>query len=206
MIVIIRTWRRRLYFRWLKTKMRLLRRFDPATKARRARGAFLNDWHAAVVRYHDALWQAVLTANKNVAPRDLWSQHPHHGWMYEARDASVGVERMRQQFASERRAQLPTVLQRCSLSQPEPVADNHLRCCLGVDCRDCPHLKALERIHDATPEQVDEVKAWTCLTHILVSGGDQAKEGYLLSMDDVMFWRNLHENLAGGAGEEETEA
>jgi hypothetical protein len=73
--------------------------------------------------------------------------------------------------------------------------ENHLSCCLGVKCRECPELQALDAI-EGTPEQIDEAKAWTCVAHIAFSGGDVMREGYLLTVDDRMYWSRLYENLS----------
>lgn len=40
-------------------------------------------------------------------------------------------------------------------------------------------------------------KAWTCAAHIVSSGGDVLREGYLLTVDDRMYWDKVYENLAG---------
>jgi hypothetical protein len=47
-----------------------------------------------------------------------------------------------------------------------------------------------------TPEQQDEAKAWTCVAHILMQGGDHMNEGYLLTTGDRMFWERVYENLS----------
>lgn len=68
-------------------------------------------------------------------------------------------------------------------------------CHRGVKTRECPHLLALEKIERCTPDDVDTVKAWTCAAHI-VSTGDFMGEGFLLRVDDRMFWDNVHASLA----------
>lgn len=99
-------------------------------------------------------------------------------------------------FRAERESALPNTHQQYSQQDPVPVEDNHLTCCLGVKTRECPHLLALEKIERCTPEDVDTAKAWTCAAHILSKGGDAANEGYLLRVDDRMFWDNVHASLA----------
>lgn len=51
-------------------------------------------------------------------------------------------------------------------------------------------------IERATPEDVDEAKAWTCAAHIVSQGGDRMGEGYMLRVDDRMFWDNVYSSLA----------
>lgn len=77
------------------------------------------------------------------------------------------------------------------------MRDNHLTCCRGIKTRQCPHLLALEKIERCSPEQIDTAKAWTCAAHIVSTGGDLAGEGFLLRVDDRMYWDSLHASLAG---------
>lgn len=125
----------------------------------------------------------------------------HRDWMYEAKAAFFEVPRMARLHAAERLAHLPVVHQQCSMSPTEPVSDNHLTCCLGIECRKCPELKALE-LAEMPSEDIDTAKAWTCATHIISRGGDQAKEGYLLTVDDAMFWQNTYASLASNPDDE----
>ncbi len=130
-------------------------------------------WHVAINQYHD---------NKK-----------HGDWkkfMYEAKTLADEVPRLVLLFEREREGRNPTQHQQCSRSQSVPVVDNHLSCCLGVQCRECPELLALEKIRDVTPEEIDVAKAWTCAAHIVSEGGDRSGEGYLMTVDDRMFWDN----------------
>jgi hypothetical protein len=43
---------------------------------------------------------------------------------------------------------------------------------------------------------VDTAKAWTCAAHIVSTGGDTMNEGFLLRVDDRMFWDNVYSSLA----------
>jgi hypothetical protein len=95
----------------------------------------------------------------------------------------------------EREGKMPQQHKQCSESDPVPVQDNHLTCCLGVECRKCPELLALEKA-DMPPPQIDVAKAWTCAAHIVSQGGDVAGEGYLLTTDDRMYWDNVYKSLA----------
>lgn len=95
----------------------------------------------------------------------------------------------------EREGILPQEHQQCSRQDPEPIT-NRLTCCLGVVCAECPYLLALERAEGVPPEKIDEMKAWTCAAHILMSGGDRAGEGYILTTSDRMYWDRVYASLA----------
>ena len=123
----------------------------------------------------------------------------HTSWMYEAKNAAQEVPRLALLFSRERRCQLPALHVQCATCAPIPeaVPDNHLTCCLGTECRACPHLAVLDAA-DLGDEERDVAKAWTCVTHIIRKGGDRAREGYLLTVDDRMYWDNLYRSLRGG--------
>lgn len=123
-------------------------------------------------------------------------------FMYEAMHLFDEVPRLTLLHGRERRGELARTTRHCSFSPTEAVPDNHLSCCLGVKCRECPHLLALDKAV-LTPEQIDEAKAWTCAAHIVASGGDVANEGYLLTVDDRMFWDRTYESLAAGLDHDE---
>lgn len=123
-------------------------------------------------------------------------------FMYQAKDVADEVPRMAYLFARERRGELTRMHRQCSHSAAEPVPDNHLTCCLGVACRACPHLAALDAV-DCTEEQRDVMKAWTCATHILLRGGDSAREGYLLTTDDRMYWDRVYRSMGADFGEDD---
>lgn len=130
-------------------------------------------WHAAINRFHE-------------------DQRPHRHWMYEAKTMAAEIPRLALIFGCERRGELSPTHHQCSFSPSEPVPDNHLTCCLGVECRACPELLAIEAA-ELTPGQKDEAKAWTCAAHILSSaGGDVAGEGYVLTTDDRMYWDRVY--------------
>lgn len=137
-------------------------------------------WHYAVNTLHDG----------KVGKAGEW-----RSWMYEAMTVFQEVPRLALILGNERRGELSKLHRQCSHSPTEPVPDNHLTCCLGVECRKCPELLALETAK-LPPEEIDEAKAWTCATHILMSGGDPAKEGYLMTTDDRMFWDRTYQNMA----------
>lgn len=138
----------------------------------------------------------------HVAVNACATERGHDDWpkfMYEAHTAADEVPRMALLFRLEREAKLRQTHQHCSHCEPEPVKDNHLTCCLGTKCRECPFLLALETAK-LTPEQIDQAKAWTCAAHIISKGGDMMGEGYLLTVDDRMYWDRLHSSLASAYG------
>jgi hypothetical protein len=139
-----------------------------------------HNWHVAINAFH----------------KDKWGDD-RSGWMYEAKEASAEVPRLTLLFKMARCGELPKIHRQCSHSTPEPIPENHLTCCLGVRCDACPQLLALDGIQ-AVPEVIDEAKAWTCVTHIISKGGDVAREGYVLTTDDRMYWDRVYESMAMG--------
>jgi len=135
-------------------------------------------------RDHRHQWHVAI--NRHVWPKDgPVRDHESVKWMYEAKEMSAEVPRLTLLHKMERCGELPKIHRHCSRSEAEPVPDNHLTCCLGVKCRECPELLALDAM-EAPAEVIDEAKAWTCATHIAFKGGDFAREGYLLTVDDKM--------------------
>jgi hypothetical protein len=121
-------------------------------------------------------------------------------WMYDAKQMADEVPRLTYLFARERKGELPALHRQCSHSPAEPIPDNHLTCCLGVECRKCEHLLALEKA-DLPPEQIDECKAWTCAAHILTRCGAEpnrydTSEGFVKTTDDQMYWERVYASLA----------
>ncbi|KAA3644532.1 MAG: hypothetical protein DWQ07_14020 [Chloroflexi bacterium] len=150
-------------------------------------------WHVALNQY----------SNENRSLEESESLN----WMYEAKSLADEVPRLAILFKLERTGQLPAVHQQCSHAQPEEVKDNHLLCCLGVECRKCPHLLALEQA-EVEPEQMDVIKAWTCAGHIVgeaIKGHIDTSEGFLMTVDDRMYWDRVYTSMAGGDWEEEPE-
>lgn len=145
-----------------------------------------HEWHVAVNQFHDG---------KIGSPE--WRR-----WMYEAKTLADEVPRMVLVLRLEREGKLLQKHRQCSMSAEEPVQDNHLTCCLGVECRKCPELMALEKAK-LEPVQIDVAKAWTCAAHIVSSGGDVANEGFLLTTDDRMYWDNVYESLSSSDGDQE---
>ena len=142
-----------------------------------------HEWHVAVNRHSDE-WRK---ADKE------WGEMR---FMYEAKSMADEVPRMVMLFRQERENALPQTHQQCSMQAPVPVKDNHLTCCKGVKTRECTHLLALEKIARCTPADVDTAKAWTCAAHIVSTGGDVMNEGFLLRVDDRMYWDNVYSSLS----------
>lgn len=136
-----------------------------------------------------------------------WAVNKHndgkHGddrarFMYTAMDIAEESRRLPLLFKAERTGELPKVHVQCKCCAPEAqhIEDNHLFCCLGVKCRECPHLKALDAA-DLTPEQRDQAKAWTCIAHIIRDNPQaDASEGMILTVDDRIFWDRVYSSLA----------
>lgn len=130
------------------------------------------------------------------------SHKPWQYWMYEAKSAADEIVRLPLLFAMERTGKLPAIHHQCSHDvDGQSVADNHLSCALGVACRDCPFLKALDNVK-ATPEQIDQIKAWTCVTHILNEQGKRphefdTSEGFVITEDDKLYWQNVYASMSG---------
>ena len=153
-------------------------------------GDVSHEWHVAINQHSTAQMEA-----KQEWPR----------WMYDAKHAAAEVPRLALLHANEREGKLCKTFRRCSCcSDQKHVVDNHLTCCLGVECRKCPHLTALDKAN-LPPEQRDWIKAWTCVGHILASGGDVAGEGFLTTVDDRMYWDSVHESLASAYGSDDEE-
>lgn len=138
-----------------------------------------HEWHVAINRHHDT-----------PEGRADWKK-----WMYEAKTMSQEVPRLALLFKMERAGELRQTHRQCSHTEAVPVPENHLTCCLGTKTRACVALLAIEAMK-GTPEQIDEAKAWTCATHIAFKGGDVAAEGYLMTVDDRMFWDGVYSNMA----------
>lgn len=139
------------------------------------------EWHTAINRYQDT---------RRADGKD-WER-----WMYEAKKMADEVPRMVILFKQEREGAMPQTHKQCSRQEAVPVKDNHLSCCLGTKARECPHLMALEKVERCTPDDIDTAKAWTCAAHIVSQGGDYANEGYMLRVDDRMFWGNVHASMS----------
>ena len=150
-------------------------------KMLRLKYPFGHEWHVAINKHADEL-------------RASGGEHP--SFMYEAKRVADEVPRMIALFKSERLGDLPKQHQQCSRSKPVPIEDNALTCCLGVQCKECPSLLALENIERTTEDDINTAKAWTCATHIVSKGGDFMGEGYLLTKSDRMFWDNVHKSLS----------
>lgn len=142
-------------------------------------------------------WHVALNKFNTVAKVEF--QH----WMYDAKAASTEVPRLALLFRQEREGQLPKQYQQCSHSDPAPVVDNKLTCCIGQVCKECPYLLAIDEA-TMSPEEKDEAKAWTCVGHILGTKDLDTSEGFILTEDDRMFWSNLYKNMSAQDPEEQS--
>ena len=121
-------------------------------------------------------------------------------WMYHGKQLADEVPRLMRLFAMERTGNMSTIRRQCSYSPLEVIQDNHLTCCMGVECRSCEHLLALDKA-ELTPEQIDECKAWTCAAHILTECGAHpnrwdTSEGFVKTTGDQMYWQRVYASLA----------
>ena len=150
-----------------------------------------NAWHNALNRFHE-------------------KSGPPHGefrsWMYEAKSMADEVPRIALMHKMEREGKLPDLHQQCSYSPTEPIEDNRLNCCLGVECRTCPELLFLGD-GNLSPEELDIARAWTCAAHIVsyTKRRIDTSEGYLLTRGDQMYCSTVYENLSSYMREEEEE-
>lgn len=109
------------------------------------------EWHVAINEHADAC--------RRSEPKKAWP-----AVMYLAKSVADEVPRMILLFEAERKAALPKAFKLCA-HDPKPATplpDNHLRCALGVECRKCEMLGAIDAAERMTPEAKDEAKAWTC--------------------------------------------
>lgn len=142
-------------------------------------------WHRAINEYH----------TQNKLHGEGWKY-----WMYDAKHLADEVGRIAIWFMYERTGQLPTIHKQCSHSEAEAIPNNHLSCALGVNCKECPFLLALEKA-ETIPEKLDEIKAWTCATHIIHEkaihpNSFDDSEGYIKHEGDKMYWSNVFESLS----------
>ena len=123
-------------------------------------------------------------------------------FMYDAKEIAEEAQRLPYWFARERTNSMPELHQQCSQSEPEVVIDNHLTCCLGVECRNCQFLQKLEaESPNVPPEEMDKFKAWTCIAHIMTVKAQKDRfvdtsEGFILTTGDRMFWDHVYSSLS----------
>ncbi len=118
----------------------------------------------------------------------------------------------------------------CSYSPTEPIKENRLKCCLGVDVTGCPILASLKATFDEQRQRecgslgkfYDEVPdsemyhrmANTCAWHIYkgVTQGSEGfhgidtTEGHLMDVGDRMFWDRVYDSMRAGDPEDEGDA
>lgn len=126
-------------------------------------------------------WHVVCNVANDGFPKDS----PRY--MYEAMTMADEVPRMVMLFKQEREKALPQQHQQCSLQSPEPIKENHLTCCKGVKCAECPALLALEKMQRVTPYDIDEAKAWTCAAHIVSTSSDTMRTSYLITVGNHIY-------------------
>lgn len=134
--------------------------------------------------------------NKHAEGKSGSDQWPH--FMYVAMNMAEESRRLPTLFEAERTGKLPKVHVQCRCCAPEKqhIEDNHLTCAVGVKCRECPHLIALDSA-DLTDEQRDYAKAMTCIAHLTRDYPDaDTSEGMILTVDDRMFWDRVYSSLA----------
>lgn len=122
-------------------------------------------------------------------------------FMYTAKDLPGEIERMKSQHRRERLGTLPNQFVKCATFQSPavPIENNYLQCALGVKCKECKYLKAIDEVQTADPSLIDEMKAYTCATHIvqqIATKQYDMSEGFLQDKEDRMYWQNLYKSLA----------
>lgn len=105
---------------------------------------------------------------------------------------------------------LRTIHRQCSLTAPEHIESNCLKCAFGKDVTECGILKSLkstfdektanEHYADAKPE-LFRIMANTCAWHMYtepIRTGQflDTTEGWLMDKSDRMFWDNVYSILA----------
>lgn len=146
----------------------------------------------------DGPWHSAINAESDRLRKD-GAEFPH--MLYAAKKISDEVPRMVLLFQYERERGVPESYKMCDHDPrpATPLKDNHLRCALGVECRKCPHLAAIDRSERMTPEAKDEAKAWTCATHFLLeSKPDVYFETILRDKSDDAFDARLVESFGAG--------
>lgn len=140
-------------------------------------------WHSAIGKFNDERRKAGLP----------WSR-----MMYAAKQLSDEVPRMILLFEYERKG-LADSFKMCAHdpAPATPLPDNQLTCHLGVECRKCPYLAAIESA-TMPNEAKDEAKAWTCATHILTERPDDYIEEYIYDKSSAI----MNDRMARAAGGE----
>jgi len=121
--------------------------------------------------------------------------------IYEWKDAIQEMRYLPTLFKRERDGLLPKLHRQCSYSQPEPIAENVLTCCKGVRVAQCEILVSLRAslsVDGVGLDEQDQVAASVCCWHIYSTGGDPAREGYVLTTDDRIFWDRTYRDMACG--------
>lgn len=171
-------------------------RLERANRGTDQRGCGDTEWHRAINAHGEderyfpkpPMLNGVATANRD------WPR-----MMHTAKRISDEVPRMVLLFQYEREGPLRDSFKMCAHDPrpATPMPDNHLACALGVQCRKCPHLLAIDRSETMTPEAKDEAKAWTCATHFLLeSKPDVYFEEIVFDKSSAAFDQRLAESFA----------
>lgn len=142
------------------------------------------------------------------ANNEPWEQS-----LYEWKSAQEELRRLPIWLKRLREDDLPAVHQQCSHSAPEPIAENHLICALGVNVAECPIVASVyatvkehrerERFpYNLTDEDADQMVASVCCWHIFTEKLTSkpyidTSEGYYQDESDRRFWSNVYTSLSG---------
>ena len=173
-------------------------------------------WHVWINRRQELLRDEAKAKGED--PMATWEHS-----LYEFKDLIHWLQYGHERIASAFEKRLPTVHRQCSLSAPEPVPDNVLKCCIGEVVIACPILKSLR---DEVERQCEwklpgsnrpyanfsdadlyRLMSFTCAWHIYTTATGtpvghhfaiDTSEGYMLDTTDRMFWGRLYANMAAG--------
>lgn len=153
-----------------------------------------NAWHSAIGLFADSKEFPLEASSGDRGKARAWPR-----MMYAAKQLSDEVPRMILLFEYERKG-LADSFKMCAHdpAPATPLPDNHLTCHLGVECRKCPYLAAIEAA-SMPNEAKDEAKAWTCATHILTERPDDYIEEYIYDKSSAI----MNDRMARAAGGDE---
>lgn len=143
------------------------------------------------------IWHQIV--NKYNFPGNNIGESKRLDWLYMAMKGGNQLPRIIGLFEGQRKGKLGKVTDHNTGEQ----VDNTLTCCLGVNCAECEHLKALEADEFMKPGinegYIDFIQAWSCIAHIITEKGRSSaiddSMGLILTMDDFLFWDKVHENI-----------
>lgn len=147
-------------------------------------------WHQLINQFHKQEQKKIPKDEKGI-----YTESFHKSWMYQAKTIVSEVPRLTNLFKAEREGTLDKEF------KGQKIDDNHLTCVIRKKCRECSYLKALEN-KELKPETIDEMKAWTCVTHITHKRGETPykylgdTEAFITTVDDYLYWSSVYESLA----------